>query len=345
MQLNESKSTLKDEIDAIFHISTDLEITFKEAIYPIVKAFETALNRDLLLEKEKNDMFFAFDTKEFVKASLVERYNAYKVAKETGFMTLNEIRRAENLNHIEGLDIINVGLSAVLYDTKTQSYFTPNTGEKTPANTENQGQDLLNPGADDGTLEERYNKWHDKHGRFTAPPFSVTVSAYIPTLKEAKESQEASKRWRVDAPEEKQFVENHPGVKTFRTNGGSTVAISGDSDIVGVCKKRDDNFKGSDLMRWAVENGGRKLDSFEGNHKFYTRCGFEPIARCAFDVQFAPDGWNEKNNDKEDIIFYIYTGEKKGTRYKNVKKDIPLFKSYDEAKTYRDKILEEQKDD
>ena len=129
MQLNESKQTLKEEINGLFHISNDFSLTFKEAIYPIIKAFETALNRDLLLEKEKKNYFFEFDTKEILRASLQERYNAYKTAKETGFMTLNEIRKAENMNHIEGLDVVNVGLSAVLYDTDTHKYFTPNTGQ------------------------------------------------------------------------------------------------------------------------------------------------------------------------------------------------------------------------
>jgi HK97 family phage portal protein len=130
MQLNESKKTLQEEINNLFHIRDDFNLTFKESIYPIVKAFETALNRDLLLEKEKKNYFFAFDTKEIVKASLQERYNAYKTAKETGFMTLNEIRKAENMNYIEGMDVVNVGLSAVLYDTETHTYFTPNTGQQ-----------------------------------------------------------------------------------------------------------------------------------------------------------------------------------------------------------------------
>lgn len=137
MQLNESKMTLQGEINNLFHISGDFDLTFKEAIYPIIKAFETALNRDLLLEKEKKNMFFEFDTKEIVKASLQERYNAYKTAKETGFMTLNEIRKSENLNYVEGLDVVNVGLGAVLYDTQTKKYFTPNTGQQTDTNGEN----------------------------------------------------------------------------------------------------------------------------------------------------------------------------------------------------------------
>ena len=136
MQLNESKKTLVDEINNIFHISDDFYVTFKKAIYPIIKAFETALNRDLLLEKEKKNFFFEFDVKEILRANIKERYDAYKLAKETGFMTLNEIRRAENLDYIEGLDVINVGLGAVLYDTNTHTYYTPNTDTEALLGTE-----------------------------------------------------------------------------------------------------------------------------------------------------------------------------------------------------------------
>ena len=127
-QMNESIKTLQDEINSLFHIyPDDFERTFKEAIYPIIKAFETALNRDLLLEKEKKNHFFEFDVKEIIRVSVKERYEAYKLAKETGFMTLNEIRREENMEYIEGLDVVNVGLGAVLYDVNKHVYYTPNT--------------------------------------------------------------------------------------------------------------------------------------------------------------------------------------------------------------------------
>ena len=137
MQLNESKRTFMDEINDIFHISNDFYETFKQAIYPIVKAFETALNRDLLLEKEKKNHFFVFDVKEIVKANLSERYSAYKLAKETGFITLNEIRREENMEYVDGLDVVNVGLGAVLYDINTHQYYTPNTDTTKQAEEEN----------------------------------------------------------------------------------------------------------------------------------------------------------------------------------------------------------------
>lgn len=127
MQLNESKKTLMEEINNIFHIQDDFYETFKQAIYPIVRAFVTALNTSLLLEKEKGKYYFDLDVKEIIKANVKERYDAYKTAKETGFLSLNEIRRMENLNYVEGLDVVNVGLGAVLYDFNTHQYYTPNT--------------------------------------------------------------------------------------------------------------------------------------------------------------------------------------------------------------------------
>ena len=157
-QLNESKRTLTDEINALFHIyPNDFDRTFKEAIYPIVKAFETALNRDLLLEKEKKNYYFEFDVKEIIRASIKERYEAYKLAKDTGFMTLNEIRRAENMEWIEGLDVVNVGLSAVLYDVNTHTYYTPNTnavGDPTEGATPAEGMETESEEEIDGNTDQ-----------------------------------------------------------------------------------------------------------------------------------------------------------------------------------------------
>lgn len=127
MQLNENRKTLNQEIEDIFHIKSNYNDTFKEAIYPILSVIECALNRDLLLEKEKKDFFFSFDLKEILKGSLKERFEAYKLAKETGWITLNEIRYLENKDPIEGLDIIAMSLGNVIYDTKTKQYYTPNT--------------------------------------------------------------------------------------------------------------------------------------------------------------------------------------------------------------------------
>lgn len=135
MQMNENKKTFNDEINNLFHIyPNDFYRTFKEAIYPIITAFRTALNRDLLLEKEKGKMYFEFDVKEILKANPKERAETYKLYKEIGLKTINEMRKEEDMNYIEGLDVINVGLGAVLYDTVNHVFYTPNTDTITDPN-------------------------------------------------------------------------------------------------------------------------------------------------------------------------------------------------------------------
>ena len=150
MQLDENKKTLTDEINNIFHIKSDWEETFKFAIYPIIRAFETALNRDLLLESEKKKYYFAFDTKEIIKANIKERFEVYQLAKQCGLMTINEMRQAENMNAIDGMDILNLGLDSVLYNTQTGEIYTPNTDS---IKTAQQGNQLEFPATDGGIID------------------------------------------------------------------------------------------------------------------------------------------------------------------------------------------------
>ena len=128
LQLNQSKVTLNREIDTLFHISDDPEEFVKRAIQPIGAAFENALNRDFLLEREKIDGYFwKMDYSELIKASLKERYESYSVAKQAGFITINEIREMENLESIPGMNVLNVGLGAALYNVDDGTYYVPNT--------------------------------------------------------------------------------------------------------------------------------------------------------------------------------------------------------------------------
>lgn len=130
MQLDQSKNTLDKQIDKVFHIESDFNETFKKALLPIIKAFESSLNKYLLLEKEKKQgYFFEIDVKEITKGNLKERYEAYQIALNSGWLNRNEVRYEENKDKIDGLDTFNVTLGAVLYDPKTKEYFVPNTGQ------------------------------------------------------------------------------------------------------------------------------------------------------------------------------------------------------------------------
>ena len=133
-QLNEKNKTFSDEIKDIFHIGKTNEEFIRNALMPIATAFATALNRDFLLEKEKESFYFAPDFTELSKASIKERYEAYKIAIDTGFMTRNEVRYKEDMDALEGLDMINISLGGVLLNPETGEIYTPNTNQTVKIN-------------------------------------------------------------------------------------------------------------------------------------------------------------------------------------------------------------------
>lgn len=140
LQLNENKTVNNNNICKIFNIppsllngnatSNDERIFLTNCIIPLLNKFETAINRDLLLENEKNTLFFAFDISEIEKADIEKRYAAYQTAVKEGFMQIDEVRQRENLPKL-GLDFIKLGLQDVLFDPEQNVVFTPNTGLST----------------------------------------------------------------------------------------------------------------------------------------------------------------------------------------------------------------------
>lgn len=150
MQLNENKTTNSAEICKIFNIAENIikgsgsriEFTnsFKMAVLPVLSAIESALNRDILLESEKGEYYWAYDTKEMLKGDIKERFEAYKTAIEANFMRIDEVRYREDLPSL-GIDWIKLGLDSVLYDAKNKTIYTPNTNQLSKINEEEGGED------------------------------------------------------------------------------------------------------------------------------------------------------------------------------------------------------------
>lgn len=152
MQMNENKKTNSSEVCKIFTVTqsilegkaTEEEYNnfIKICILPILKAIETALNKDLLLESEKGSFYFAFDTKELMKGDIEKRYKAYSEAVKAGWLSKNEIRYIEDFERIEGLDVVTMSLGDVIFDVNTQKYFTPNMDSMNSINKTNPGEEV-----------------------------------------------------------------------------------------------------------------------------------------------------------------------------------------------------------
>jgi HK97 family phage portal protein len=140
MQINQNKVTNDDAIARMLNVPTEMldgkvtnmdglyETFVKLAILPILKAFEAALNKDLLLEKEKGSFYFAFDANELVKGDILKRFQAYDLAVKNGIFQVDEIRAKENVEPL-GFDYIKLGLQDVLYSPDTKEIYTPNTNK------------------------------------------------------------------------------------------------------------------------------------------------------------------------------------------------------------------------
>lgn len=139
MQMQESKLNNSKEIYKLIGVNPsiiegkaeDEEFNnwIRARIMPLLGIIESALNSTLLKEDEKGNKHFKIDDTNLLKGDIEKRYKAYETALNSGWKSTNEIRKAEGLKEIEGLDTIKLSLGNVLYNTKTKEYYTPNTGE------------------------------------------------------------------------------------------------------------------------------------------------------------------------------------------------------------------------
>lgn len=167
---------------------------------------------------------------------------------------------------------------------------------------------------------------------------STTPHTFTDKLQEAKETIPLVKRWRVDVHD----VADYKNDKLFSTDFGSCVAIEPSGNIISVCKKEGDKTRGSQLLEYAVKNGGDRLDAFgEELYKFYTRNGFEPVSWTEFNEEYAPDEWKEAQRQgldvkKEPVIFYKYTGKPYEEEYEKFISRVKAHNDYDAAMKERD---------
>lgn len=140
MQMNENKLANGSEICKILNIPPsiiagdgkanegDFDKMFKMAMLPILNNLITSLNRDLLLEREKNSYYFGTDTNELLKGDIEKRFRAYEIAIKNKILSVNEVRYKEDLEPNPLFEnTILLGLNDVLYNINDGTVYTPNT--------------------------------------------------------------------------------------------------------------------------------------------------------------------------------------------------------------------------
>ena len=93
---------IDDKTQAFASVEAMMAAHVKRTLWPWLRAWEGALDRDLL--DRDGPLCVKFDTSELEKATTAERAESYRTLVELGIMTRNEARDREGLPRLEGLD-------------------------------------------------------------------------------------------------------------------------------------------------------------------------------------------------------------------------------------------------
>ena len=177
MQLQENKRTNNELICQLFGLSGDVlsgkasdeqyVTAIKTAVVPVVTAFQTALNKGLLLPSERKSMYFVLDMTELLKGDILKRYQAYQIGLASSFLQIDDVRYKEDLEPL-GFKWIKLGLNDVLLDTKDGTIYTPNTNQMVKIGEQ---ADFSGFGVDDESIPtDTENRWdgqrRESNGQF-----------------------------------------------------------------------------------------------------------------------------------------------------------------------------------
>jgi HK97 family phage portal protein len=82
-------------------------------LMPWLKRWESAMRRDLLLPSERKQYFIEFNVAGLIRGDMKSRYDAYAIARQWGWLSVNDIRRLENLAPVAGGDVYLTPLNMI----------------------------------------------------------------------------------------------------------------------------------------------------------------------------------------------------------------------------------------
>jgi len=75
------------------------------ALLPWVKRHEQAMMRDFLLPQDRREYFIEFNLSGLLRGDQKSRYEAYAIGRQWGWLSVNDIRRLENMPPVPGGDV------------------------------------------------------------------------------------------------------------------------------------------------------------------------------------------------------------------------------------------------
>ena len=155
-----------------------------------------------------------------------------------------------------------------------------------------------------------YEEFTTENGKHTINIKETTDgNEFLENIEIGKSNRPVSDKFIVYVPGKSELK----GRKLYVTESGSTIAINKDGDIESVVVQGNDSCAA--LIEFAIQHGGTKLDSYDGNYGFYRHMGFEPVSYTKFNKEYVDPAWDRDINNEENVIFFKYTGNK--ANYKN----------------------------
>lgn len=179
------------------------------------------------------------------------------------------------------------------------------------------------------------------------------LKTFLNKYKDAYKSHEFSSRWIFNTNKEDLNDSDN-----YMADDGSIISIK-NNDIKNLCRNiTHSSYKTSQLLKAAVEYGGKISESYESQFNLFIKNGFVPISICKFDITRASSNWLKQTgltkdfnlntiNTKylaapaEDIIFYIYMNNEYPINFNDWIQTVKYSDSYDDAKFKRDKFFNE----
>lgn len=131
-QFIETRKFQAEEICRIYNVPTALvqlpsQTTFnnveqqnlqfaRHCIAPWAKRIEQEIDRKLVQRFERPDIYSKFDLSDLYRGDLAARTNYYTQLLQSGVVSINEVRKKENLNPVEGGDVLTVQVNQIALD-------------------------------------------------------------------------------------------------------------------------------------------------------------------------------------------------------------------------------------